>query len=67
VTISIGVGLFLLAQGLSVVFVPQLLYLHLLQTPIYLSVLVGLREPVKLVGDRLSISVEMDPRAMAET
>src|SRR5271155_5085309 len=40
VTISIGVGLFLLALALSVVFVPQLLYLHLLQSLIYVAVLV---------------------------
>jgi hypothetical protein len=36
VSISIGVGLFLLALALSAVIVPQLLYLHLLQALIYL-------------------------------
>jgi len=44
VAIAIGVGLFLLALGLSVVFVPQLLYLHLLQALIYLAVLVLTRQ-----------------------
>jgi hypothetical protein len=39
-SISIGVALFLLALGLSVVIVPQLLYLHLLQALIYVAVLV---------------------------
>ena len=39
-SISIGVGLFLLALALSAVIVPQLLYLHLLQALIYLAVLV---------------------------
>jgi hypothetical protein len=40
VSIPIGVGLFLLALALSVVFVPQLLHLHLLQALIYVAVLV---------------------------
>jgi hypothetical protein len=39
-SISIGVVLFLFALALSVVIVPQLLYLHLLQALIYLAVLV---------------------------
>jgi hypothetical protein len=39
-SISIGVGLFLLALALSAVIVRQLLYLHLLQALIYLAVLV---------------------------
>ena len=39
-SISIGVGLFLLALALSAIIVPQLLYLHLLQALIYLAVLV---------------------------
>ncbi len=39
-SISIGVGLFLLALGLSVVIVPQFLYLRLLQALIYVAVLV---------------------------
>jgi hypothetical protein len=44
VAISLGVGLFLLALGLSVVFVPKLLYLHLLQALIYLAVLMLTRK-----------------------
>jgi hypothetical protein len=40
VTISIGVGFFLLALALSAVIVPQLLKLHSLQALIYLAVLV---------------------------
>jgi hypothetical protein len=40
VSIQIGVGLFLLALAPSVVFVPQLLHLHLLQALIYVAVLV---------------------------
>lgn len=38
-SISIGVALFFLALALSAVIVPQLLYLHLLQTLIYLAIL----------------------------
>jgi hypothetical protein len=44
VAISIGVGLFLLALGLSVVLVPKLLYLHLLQALIYLAILMLTRK-----------------------
>jgi hypothetical protein len=40
VLIPIGVGLFLLALAFSVVFVPQLLNLHLLQALIYIAILV---------------------------
>jgi hypothetical protein len=40
VSISIGVGLFILALTLSAVFVPQLCFLHLLQALIYVAVIV---------------------------